>query len=150
MPLAVDYTALAEFRFELRRFLEFSERAARQAGLEPHQHQALLVLRAIEDSTAPEIGALSSRLLIRHHSAVELADRLESRGLVRRSSCHADRRKVLLRLTSRGRRLLERVSNLHIRILRRDGPDFLRALRRAVAQARVPVKARTSKRRYPR
>lgn len=136
MPLTVDYSALADFRFELRRFLDFSEQAARQAGLEPHQHQALLALRAFEGSAAPDIGELSRRLLIRHHSAVELADRLEARGLVRRSHSHADRRQVLLRLTPHGRALLERVSRRHIRMLGGEGPVFLRALRRAIRHAR--------------
>jgi DNA-binding MarR family transcriptional regulator len=136
MPFTVDYAALATFRFELRRFLDFSEQAARRAGLEPHQHQALLVLRALENSAAPDISALSSGLRIRHHSAVELADRLEARGLVRRFPSHVDRRKVLLRLTPLGRRLLEDVSRRHIRMLRGEGKVLLRALRRAVWQAR--------------
>jgi DNA-binding MarR family transcriptional regulator len=147
MPLAMDYNALADFRFELRRFLDFSEQAARQAGLEPHQHQALLALKAFEGSAAPDIGELSRRLLIRHHSAVELTDRLETRGLVHRSHSHADRRQVLLRLTPRGRTLLERVSRLHIRMLCSEGTAFLRALRRVIRHARAAARKQPGKHR---
>ena len=81
---SIDYTALADFRYEIRRFLNFSETAARAAGIEPHQHQALLVIKGLPASKLQRSGCLAERLQIQHHSAVELTDRLESKGLIRR------------------------------------------------------------------
>jgi DNA-binding MarR family transcriptional regulator len=130
-----DYRALAAFRYELRRFLGFSERAARAAGLEPRQHQLLLAVRALPAGDAPTIGALAERLQIRHHSAVELVDRMQARGLVRRATHGADRRRVEVRLTPRGERVLSRLALAHRTELRSVAPGLLRALRRLVAHA---------------
>src|ERR1700731_4491393 len=94
---SIDYTALADFRYEIRRFLNFSETAARAAGIEPHQHQALLAIKGLPARQIATVGALAERLQIQHHSAVELTNRLESKGLIRRSRGQADRREVLLR-----------------------------------------------------
>src|SRR5487761_1614906 len=78
-----DYQALADFRYGIRRFLNFSEQAARAAGIEPQQHQALLAIKGLPAARNATIGALAERLQIQHHSAVELADRLEARALLR-------------------------------------------------------------------
>jgi DNA-binding MarR family transcriptional regulator len=80
-----DYQALAEFRYLLRRFLRFSEKAAKEAGLEPHQHQLMLAVKGALEAKGPHISYLAERLQIQHHSAVELVDRLASKGLIRRS-----------------------------------------------------------------
>jgi len=108
-----DYRALAAFRHELRRFLRFSEDAARAVGLEPAQHQLLLAVRGIPAGTAATVGALAERLQLRHHSTVELVDRSQARGLVRRALPAGDRRRVVIALTAAGARVLRRLSLAH-------------------------------------
>lgn len=93
-----DYRALAEIRRALRRFLHFSEDAAKAAGLKPQQHQALLAIRAAKDSIL-SVGDLAEFLLIQPHSASELADRLMALGLVIREPDVKDKRMMKLRLT---------------------------------------------------
>lgn len=94
-----DYEALAAFRVQLRRFLSFSSSAAQAAGLEPQQYQAILAIKGHVGDDAPSISDLAAQLLIRQHTAVELAKRLEKAGLVSRHAHAKDRRVVLLRLT---------------------------------------------------
>ena len=91
-----DYESLAELRYQIRRFLHFSEQAAREAGLEPRQHQLMLALKGLPPRTRPRIGELAERLQIQHHSAVELVNRLTAGGYVRRHRGAKDRREVLL------------------------------------------------------
>jgi len=129
---AAEYRALADFRYELRRFLRFSEHAARAAGLEPQQHQLLLTVRGIPGRKPPTIGALAERLQLRHHSTVELVDRMQARSLVRRGLHGSDRRQVLVRLTPRGERVLSRLAAAHRAELGSVAPRLLRALRRLV------------------
>ena len=93
---------LAEFRFELRQFLQFSERSAEQAGLQPQQHQMLLQVAGAPDGTQVTISYVAQRLGLRHHTAVELSKRCEAAGLVQRVADLSDRRQVLLHLTERG------------------------------------------------
>jgi DNA-binding MarR family transcriptional regulator len=139
--MAIDYKALADFRHEIRSFLNFSERAARLAKIEPQQHQALLAIKGLQtglpDESKATIGALAERLQIQHHSAVELSNRLESKGLISRSRGEADRRQVLLRLTLRGERLLRDLSSIHQQELRTAGPRLIKALMRVVG-SRAP------------
>ncbi len=122
------YRALAEFRYQLRRFLRWSEEAARAVGLEPQQHQLLLALRGLPPDQEPTIRELAERLQIQHHSAVELVDRLERRGLVRRERGERDRRQVSVRLTAEGRRVLEDLAAFHWQELQTIGPALIRAL----------------------
>lgn len=129
-----EYRSLAAFRHQLRRFLAFSEARSREAGLEPQQHQLLLALRAFAPQ-APSIGALAERLVLKHHSTVELVDRLEARGLVKRARL-VDRRQVALRLTARGERVLRRLSVDHRDQLRRGGRELIAALRRVLRPPR--------------
>jgi DNA-binding MarR family transcriptional regulator len=129
-----DYATLAEFRHALRRFLHFSESAAEAAGLTAQHYQAMLVLRAGVESERLAINDLARQLLIRHNSAVGLVDRLMAQGLVMRRRFPEDRRKVHLRLTAKGNRLLERLAGVHRRELERIGPD-LRELLRSVLRA---------------
>jgi DNA-binding MarR family transcriptional regulator len=119
-----DYVRLADFRYVLRRFLEFSENAAIARGLTPQQHQALLVIRA-SPSGMPNISLLAERLRIRHNSAVELADRLENCGLIRRQTSPTDGRSVILKLTAKGTRKLENLSLAHRNELRQLKPEIL-------------------------
>jgi DNA-binding MarR family transcriptional regulator len=131
----IDYGSLAEFRYEIRRFLSFSERAAHAAGLEPQQHQALLALKGLPQNRNATVGALAERLQIRHHTAVELADRLVAKRLIARTRNCADRREVLLALTHRGEKVLRKLSLLHRAELGSAGPRLLRALQTAVRSA---------------
>jgi DNA-binding MarR family transcriptional regulator len=93
---AGDYRALAEFRYQIRRFLHFSESVARSAGLNPQQHQLLLALKGLPKGVEPNVGEIAQRLFVRHHSAVELTDRLTERQLLRKRQSRQDRRRVLL------------------------------------------------------
>jgi len=131
----IDYHALAEFRYQIRRFLNFSERAAHSAGIEPQQHQALLVIKGLPSESKATVGALAERLMIRHHSAVELAGRLAAKRWIMRVRSPEDRREVLLRLTRRGEKLLENLSLVHRAELRNAGTRLIEALR-AVAPRR--------------
>jgi DNA-binding MarR family transcriptional regulator len=123
-----DYGALGEFRYRIRRFLHFSEEAARQEQLEPQQHQMLLAIRAVAEPAGPTIGALAEHLMIRHHSAVGLIDRLEERGLVARARGAADRRQVCVHLTPAGEGKLHRLSAIHREELRSTGPLLVETL----------------------
>jgi DNA-binding MarR family transcriptional regulator len=128
----IDYAALADFRYEIRRFLNFSERVARAAGVEPQQHQALLTIKGRPPGTETTVGALAERLQIRHHSAVELSRRLERNGWIRRTRSGEDRREVQLRLTQRGEKLLAKLSLSHRNDLRLAEPKLVRALQAAI------------------
>lgn len=134
-----DYQALAEFRYQIRRFLNFSEQAARAAGLEPQQHQALLAIKGLPKARKATVGVLAERLQIQHHSAVEMVNRLEARGLLKRTRNLADRREVLLRLTRQGEVLLRELSLPHRAELRSAGRALLRALENAML---APSRAR--------
>jgi len=121
-----DYAELAAFRRALRGFLRFSEEAAAEAGLTSQHYQAMLVLRGCPDGERVAINDLARQLLIKHNSAVGLVDRLVQEGLIVREPSIADRRKVELRLTSRGRQVLANLAAMHRRELGRIGPDLKR------------------------
>lgn len=121
-----DFRLLAEFRFVLRRFMQFSEDAAAKVGLEPQQHQALLVIKAYEGEGRPSIGHIAEQLGVRHHSAVGLVDRLVAAELLTRKTDVADRRRVELGLTAKANRTLEALSSAHRDELRLMAP-MLRA-----------------------
>ena len=112
-PRTVDYRALAEFRYQLRRFLRVSEDAARAAGLEPQQHQLLLAVKGVPADQAPTIAWVAERLQLKHHSVVGLVDRLARRHLILRRRDPADHRRALLSLTPAAEQLLHRLSVLH-------------------------------------
>jgi len=122
------FRQLAEFRRCIRQFLHFSEEVARSAGIEPHQHQLLLAIKGLPCGARPTITALSQQLLLRHHSTVELVDRLVTRGVVKRRHCDEDRREVLVELTQHGEELLDQLSILHWDELRVAGPALSAAL----------------------
>lgn len=123
-----QYVALAEFRYALRQFLHYSEEAAISTGLTPQQHQALLALKGFPGRDEITIGELAERMQIRHHSAVELADRLGAQGLIRRKTSRVDRRQVRITLTTRGLSFLERLSASHKDELHRIAPSLRRIL----------------------
>lgn len=140
-----DYHALAEFRYQIRRYIRFSEAAARKAGAEPQQHQMLLAVKGTPDGETPRIAYLAERLQIQHHSAVELVDRMEKKGLLTRARGKNDRREVLIRLTAQGDRLLAELTR-HMRAeLRSAAPALVAALGKLTgrsAQATRPVAKR--------
>jgi DNA-binding MarR family transcriptional regulator len=123
------YETLAEFRYALRQFLRFSEKAAQAAGLTPQQHQALLAIKGFPGRNRITIGELAERLQILHHSAVGLADRLVEVRYIRRMTDGRDRRQVRLSLTSRGERVLGRLSAMHKQQLQRVAPQINQLLK---------------------
>ena len=124
-----DYAILASFRRSLRTFLAFSEDAARNAGLPPQQHQAILAIRGLSPAAGMSVNDLAEQLLLKPQTAVELVDRLEDAGLVRRERDETDRRRVLLTLTAKANRLLEKLSAEHLAQIRRDAPQLIALLR---------------------
>lgn len=133
MKTAINYGALADFRYEIRRFLNFSERAAHSAGIEPQQHQALLAIKGRGAGVETTISDLAERLHVRHHTAVELTDRLERKRWIHRARGQDDARKVNLHLTRRGEKLLETLSASHRNELRTAGPRLLAVLQSVLA-----------------
>lgn len=127
-----DYQSLAELRHQIRRFLRFSEEAARSAGLEPRQHQLLLALKGLPEDARPRVGEMAERLQIQHHSTVELVNRLAARGFVRRERGGEDRREVLLSLTPKAQKVLQELSIHHKNELASAGPALLGALRQVM------------------
>ena len=123
-----DYQALAEFRYQIRRFLHFSEQTARSAGLEPQQHQLLLAIKGLPEGRKATIGELAERLQIQHHSTVELVDRLVDKGYAQRQRDESDQRRVLVRLTPEGEEILHRLSSSMLAELRSTGPVLVQAL----------------------
>jgi DNA-binding MarR family transcriptional regulator len=136
-----DYRSLAELRHQIRRFLHFSEQASRMADLEPRQHQLMLALKGLPGSIRPRIGVLAERLQIRHHSTVELVNRLAAGGYVRRNRLGKDRREVWLSLTPKGETVLRKLSLQHRAELRLHGPALIAALRRAIPKTKEKPKA---------
>jgi len=123
-----EYRALAELRYRIRLFLRESDAAARAAGLEPQQYLLLLAIRGLPEKSAAKIQTLADRLALKHHSTVELVDRLERRGLVRRARSKDDRRLVIVSLLPRGQRVLERVVQQRISELRTGGRELAAAI----------------------
>lgn len=134
-----EYRALAELRYRLRRFLRVSEGFARDAGLEPQQHQLLLAIKGLPEGREPTIGELADRLQLHHHSAAELINRAEERGLVERVRGDEDRRQVFVLLTEEGAEHLRNLSLHHRDELRMEGADLVRALA-TLMEATTPVR----------
>ena len=127
-----DYQALAEFRYQIRRFLHFSEQVIKKSGLERGQYQLMLAIKGMPSGIRPRIQELADRMQIRHHSAVELVNRLEAGGFVHRSRAQDDRREVLLALTPKGEKVLAELALHHHDELRSSGPELVTALRRVM------------------
>ena len=123
------YRTLAALRHALRRFLRFSQDAARGAGIPPQQHQALLAIKGFPGRDFVSMSELAAHLHVKHHSAVGLVDRLARRGFVRRKTSATDRRQREIRLTARGEAVIQRISSAHLEELRRMRPELGRILR---------------------
>jgi DNA-binding MarR family transcriptional regulator len=126
---SVDYGTLAEFRYQLRKFLAFSEAAAQKAGLTPQQHQALLAIKGLSSPEPISVGDLARFLLVRHHTAVELMDRMTKLGLLSRIVDSEDGRRILVKLTRRGEQKLRMLSKIHFEELRSASPALTKILK---------------------
>jgi DNA-binding MarR family transcriptional regulator len=126
---SIDYEVLAQFRYQLRKFLSFSEAAAAKAGLTPQQHQALLAIKGFSSAAPISVGDLAQFLLVRHHTAVELVDRIAKLGLLRRIVDGDDSRRILVKLTRKGEQKLVTLSKIHFEELQAASPALTRILR---------------------
>lgn len=127
-PTVDDYRALAAIRHRIRGYINFSQRTVHNAGLEPRQYQLMLALKALPDNVRPRITELARQLEAQHHSTVELVNRSEQMGLVRREHGTVDKRERLIRLTVTGERVIEQLVKLHLAEMDARGPNLLRAL----------------------
>ncbi len=141
-----EYRALGELRYLIRRFLQEGDTMAKQAGLEPQQYLLLLAVRGLPTGQNATISALANRLSLRHHSTVELIDRMEGHGYVKRLRGREDRRQVLVSLQPRGAKLLEKVVEQRIIELRANGRDLVAAIGELL-ETRVKVSAAKNGRR---
>lgn len=135
-----DYQLLAEFRYHIRRFLRFSERAARDAGIEPQQHQLMLAVKGLPDGVSATISEIAERLQIQHHSTVELVDRLANRGCATRKRDTEDRRQVIVQLTAKGEKLLRDLSLHHRDELKEEGSELVSSLRKLMSSLGKPAR----------
>ena len=135
---AVEFRALAEFRYQIRIFLNGSEEASRNADLEPQQYLLMLALRGLPVGRESSIRELAERMQLRHHTVVELVDRLERRQLLRRERSRSDRRQVILHLTPRGEKILTKLAKQRISELRTAAPALVRALTAVIRSTQSP------------
>lgn len=113
MVTEADVEAVAAFRYAIRRFLRFSEQAARRERITPQQHQLLLAIKGFPGRDFATVSELAHRLQMRQHSVVGLIDRTVRLSLVRRERGTEDRREVYIHITDKGDDLLERLTQLH-------------------------------------
>jgi DNA-binding MarR family transcriptional regulator len=139
-----EYRALAELRYRIRLFLREGDAQARRTGLEPQQYLLLLALRGLPSERDASIRNLAERLVLKHHSVVELVDRLAARGYVRRTRSRDDRRKVFVSLLPRGAKLVEQVARRRISELRASGAQLVMAIQ-ALLQSPVPGRVRPAR-----
>ena len=139
-----DYRALAEFRYQIRRFLHFSEEAARHAAVEPQHHQLMLAIKGKPEDEPARIAYLAERLQIQHHSAVELVDRLDKKGLITRTRGEHDRREVFVQLTPRGERILDDLTVHTSAELRSAAQRLVATLRHLTRQRKTGRRPKTA------
>lgn len=108
-----DLETLANFRYQLRRFLRFSEEVTRRHGVTPLQYQLMLQLKGFPGRDWASVSELAERLQAKHHGVVALVSRCEAGGLVRRNTSQGDQRRVEVRLSAAGLRCLEQLARLH-------------------------------------
>jgi DNA-binding MarR family transcriptional regulator len=126
-----DYEALAELRYLGRKFLRFSKEYLRtEAGLNTEQYEALLAIKAFGTAESATISQLSERLQVKHHSAVNIVDRLVERKLIRRQPSERDRRERHLQLTAKGEGLIEELAAVHFYELRNRSEEMIKGLKR--------------------
>ena len=133
-----EYRALAEFRRHIRRYLDVSDRAAKDAGIEPQQYQLLLAIKGLPEDMQPTVGSLATQLQIRHHSTVELINRAEKNGFIERSRSGPF---VLVALSKEGERVLSAVVTKRLEDIRTAGPALVSALQRLLKDERRAKRA---------
>jgi len=126
----IEYEKLAEFRYQLARFLRRRKDAAREEGLQAQQYELLLAVAGFPEDKEPTIKEVAAQLRLEHHTVVELANRLEKQGYLMRTSSRLDGRAVLLKLTRPGRTALDRIVRFSFSQLRDEAPTLIRSLRR--------------------
>jgi len=126
---AESYQGLAGFRLALRRFLAAAEAISKAAGVTQQQYQALLAIKTWPSQTMT-MGDLAEQLMLTHHAAVQLVNRMTKAGVAARMPSSTDRRSVLLRLTPAGEALIDRLARLHLSEILRQEPQITRSLRR--------------------
>jgi DNA-binding MarR family transcriptional regulator len=131
-----EYRALAELRYRIRHFIQEGDAAAQRASLEPQQYLMLLAIRGLPKGAVATIRTLAERMALKHHSAVELIDRLESHGLARRSRSPGDKREVRVSLLPRGSKLLDRVARERLSELKSSGMALADAITALVERKR--------------
>jgi len=136
-----EYRALSQFRHHIDHYLEFSDIAAKAAGIEPRQYQLMLSIKGLPINAAPTVGTLAERLNIRHHSTVELVNRAENNGFVCRERA-ANGSHVYVRLTPKGLQILERAVAERLKELQSAGPVLVDTLRRLLRSADKPKRGR--------
>jgi DNA-binding MarR family transcriptional regulator len=140
-----EYHALSQLRYLIRRFLQEGDATARQAGLEPQQYLLLLAIRGLEPGQEASIRTLADRLALRHHSTVELIDRMEAHGFVKRTRGREDRRRVLVSLQPRGEKLLEKVVAQRLVELRSHGHALVESIGKLLESRPVTSQKRKQK-----
>jgi DNA-binding MarR family transcriptional regulator len=137
-----EYKALAEFRYQIRKYLRYMEEAARSYGYHPQQYQFLLAIEGLPDGQTPTIKTLAERMQLNHNSTVELVDRCEQRGLLQRTHDGVSRREVTLVPTSAGIRMMEDQASASRAELQEIGPVLFASLQRLMEQAPPEVIAK--------
>src|SRR6202000_2914270 len=120
---------LAEFRFQLRQFLSFSEISSERHGIQAQQYQLLQVIAAAPSGQPASVSYVADRRVLRHNSTVELVDRAERAGLVRRHTDERDLRRSIIKLTPTGEQLLRMMVAEHVQELERLGERIIHSLR---------------------
>ncbi len=132
-----EYVALAEFRYQLRRFLRHMEEEVRLFGINPQQYQLVLAIKGLPKSQVPSISCLAERMQLNHNSMVELVDRCEERNMLRRQRSSSDRRQVTLALTPDGEGLLRKLGSAARQELRSIGPMLVESVLRLTDEKTV-------------
>lgn len=138
-----EYVALAEFRYQLRRYLRFMEEQARASGHRPQQYQLLLAIKGLPEPLVPTVSILAERMQMNHNSMVELADRCEKRRLICRVRSGSDRRLVKLAITPQGEMVLRQQASASRQELGSIGPILFDSLQRLMRRNRRPKTQRS-------
>jgi DNA-binding MarR family transcriptional regulator len=143
-PLArSEYLALAEFRYQLRKYLRYMEEQARACGHHPQQYQLLLAIKGLPARRRPTIATLAERMQMNHNSMVELVNRCEKRDLLRRTRSGDDRRQVTLAITPAGEKVLRQQASVSRQELRSIGPTLLNSLHRLTKRNAMAIRPAT-------
>jgi len=125
-----DFETLSEFRYQLRRFLRFSEQAVRAEGITPLQYLLMLHIKGFAARDWATVGELAEKLQSHHHGTVALVSRCEKLGLVRRKLSDVDRRRVEIHLTAKGERYVDKLARMHRdEILDQKFASYLRTIK---------------------